>query len=60
MDDVRVLKAADNMNDRVNLTDICKKLVSKSLTFGRALYEAGDINELDYSRCCLLRVIEVC
>ena len=43
MDDVRVLKAADNMNDRVNLTDICKKLVSKSFTFGRALYKAGDI-----------------
>ena len=60
MNDICIFKTADNMNDRVNLTDICKKLVSKSLTFGRALYEAGDINELDYSRCCLLRVIEVC
>ena len=60
MDDVRVLKAADNMNDRVNLTDICKKLVSKSFTFGRALYKAGDINELDYSRSDFGRIIKSC
>ena len=60
MDNIAILETTYYMNNCINLTDICKKLVSKSLTFGRALYEAGDINELDYSRCCLLRVIEVC
>ena len=43
MDNVRVLEATDNVNDSVYLTNICQELVSKTLTFGRTLYETCDI-----------------
>ncbi len=47
MDDIRVFKAAYNMYNCVNLTDICKELVSKTLTLRCALYKTGDINKLN-------------
>ena len=59
MDNVRILEAADNVNDSVYLTDIRKELVSESLTFGCALYETCDIYELDHSRCDLLGVVKI-
>ena len=59
MDNVRVLEAADNVNDSIYLTDIREELVSKSLTFGCTLYETCDIYELDHSRCDLLGVVKI-
>ena len=54
MNDIRIFKTAYNMYDRVYLTNVCQELVSKSLTFGSALYKSGDINEFDHCRCYFL------
>ena len=51
MDHIGILKAADNMHDRINLTDICQELISKSLSFGCSFYQTCDIYKLDHSRC---------
>ena len=59
MDDVRVLKAAYYVNDRIYFTDVCEELVSKSLTFGCSLYKTCDINEFNNCRSDLLGVIKI-
>ena len=59
MDDVRILKAAYHVNDRIDLTDIGKELVSKALTLGSTLYQTCDINELDHSRGYLFGMVQV-
>ena len=59
MDDICVLKAAHYVYDCIYLTDICKELVSKSLTLAGSLHETCDINKFDCCRCNLLCVIEL-
>ena len=59
MDDVRVLEAAYYMDYRVALTDICEELVTKSLTFARALDESRNINKFDDCRDSLFTVIHL-
>ena len=59
VDDVRILKAAYYVNDRIYFTDVCKELVSKSLTFGCALYKTCDINEFNDCRSYFLGVIKI-
>ena len=39
MNDVIVLKAAYNVNDGIDLTDICKELVTEALALGSASYQ---------------------
>ena len=59
MDNIGILKTTYYMNNGIYLTDIRKELVSKSLTFGCALYETCNIYELDHSRCDLLGVVKI-
>ena len=59
MDDVTVLKASNDMNDRIRLSDVRKELVTESLTLGCALNKSGDINELYNSMNGRLRVIHL-
>ena len=60
MDNIWILKAADNMYDSVYLTDIGKELVSKTFALGSALYQTGDIHELDDSRSDFGRIVQIC
>ena len=55
MDHVRILEAADHLQDGVDLADVREKLVAKALAFAGALHDAGDIDELEGSRDHLLR-----
>ena len=59
MNDVRIFKTSYNMNNSINLTDICQELISKSLSFGCTFYKTCDVNELDDSRCYFLGLIEI-
>ena len=47
MDDVVVLKAADDVNDRVALADVGEEFISQTLAFGSALDQSRDIDKLD-------------
>ncbi len=59
MDNVRVLKAADDMDDGIAFTDIGKELVAKAFTLGSALDQSGNIDELDRGRNRLGRIIHL-
>ena len=54
VDDIWILKASDNVNNGVYLTDVGKELVSKSLSFGCTFYKTCDVHELDNCRCYFL------
>ena len=56
VDDVVVLEAADDMEDRVALADVREELVSEALALRRALDESGDVGELHRRADYLLRV----
>ena len=51
MDNIGILKTTYYMNNGIYLTDICKELVSKSLTFGCTLYKTCNINKFNHCRC---------
>ena len=57
--DVRVLKATDNVDDRVAAADVREELVAETLAFRRALDEACDVDELDDGGRELLGVVLV-
>ena len=59
MDNIGILKTTYHMYDSIYLTDICKELVSKSLTLTGSLHKTCDINKFDCCRCNLLCVIEL-
>ena len=59
MNDIRVLEAAYHMNNGVYLTDICQKLVAKSLTFAGTLYQTCNIYKFNGSRCYFLCMIQL-
>ena len=59
VNDVAVLKAPDDVNDRVALADVGEELVAESLSFGCAFDESRDINELDHGGGNLFRVIHL-
>ena len=59
MYDIRIFKTPDYMHDCVDLTDICKKLVSKPLSLGRAFYKSCDIDKLDSCRDDLFCMIHL-
>ena len=57
MNDVIVLKAAYNVNDGIDLTDICKELVTEALALGSASYQTCDINKFKCGRGKLIGVV---
>ena len=59
MDDIFVLKAADDMDDGVNFTYIGQELVSQAFTLGSPLDQTRDIHEFDHGRGHLFGVIHL-
>ncbi len=49
MDDFAVLKAAHDVDDRIDLADVRKELVAQPLALGRAAHKPRDIDKLDNS-----------
>jgi hypothetical protein len=45
--DVSIVEAADDLNDRIHLTNVCQELIPEALTLAGAFDKAGDIHELD-------------
>ena len=58
MHDVVIIEAANDMHDRIGLTDVREELVTEALSLGGTLYETCDIDELDHRRHDLLRIIK--
>lgn len=50
MGDIRVVEAAEHVQDSIRLADIGQKLVAETLTLAGPLDEAGDIDYLDRGR----------
>ena len=59
MDDVVILKATNDVDDRIHLTDIGQELVTQSLPLTRPLDQAGDVHELHPSGNRVLTVAEL-
>ena len=59
MDNIPVLKAADNVDNRVNLADIGEKLIAQAFAFGSTLDQSGNIDKLNDSRGDLARCVEI-
>src|SRR5688500_3771457 len=59
MRDVFILEAAHDVNYRVSLADVRKKLVTESLAFGGSFHEPGNVDELYYCRYSPLRLYDV-
>ena len=57
MDDVVVLKAAHDVDDRVHLADVGEELVAQTLAAARALDQTGDVDELDRRGGVLLGMV---
>ena len=47
MDNIRVLEAADHVDNGVHLPDVGQELVAQSLPLGGALDQPGDVHKLD-------------
>ena len=60
MDNLSVLKAADNVNNRVYFADIGEKFISQTFTLGSALYKTCDVHKFDDGRGNLFRVVHLC
>ena len=58
MNDVRIIEAAEYMEDGVSLSDVCKKLVSESFSLAGSLHESCNINYLYGCRNHSFRVAE--
>ena len=58
MGDIGVLKAPDHVDDGIGRADVAQELVAQALALGGALYQAGDIHELDDSGGNLLGLIQ--
>ena len=56
VDDVLVVEAAHDVDDRVGLADVGEELVAQALALGRAGHQAGDVDELDDRRDDALRL----
>ena len=50
VDDVRVFKAAHDLDERIHFADVAEELVAQALALRRAFDQAGDIHELDGRR----------
>ena len=59
MRDVRTLKAAHHMRDRIHLTNVLKELIAKPLALRRALHEPRNIDKTHARRRRFLGMIEI-
>ena len=59
MNDIFILKAADNVYNSVYLTDIGQKLIAQTFALGCSFYQTGNINEFDNSWSYLFGVIQI-
>ena len=59
MDDIRIFKAAHDMDNRIALADVRKELIAESLPLRRAFYESRNVDKLNDRRCDLLRMVQV-
>ena len=59
MDYVRVLEAANYMNNGIYLTDVSQKLVAQTFTLGSALYQACNVYELNDRRGYLFGMVQI-
>ena len=59
MDDVIIIKAAHDVDDRVHLADVGQELVAQALALARAAHQTRDIHKLDHRRGGLFRVVQV-
>ena len=57
MDDVIIIKAADNMDNSICHAYVAQKLISQTLTLGRALYKPCYVNKFNYRRGVLFRIV---
>ena len=58
VDDVRIVEAADDVQDRVGLADVGEELVAEPFPFARAANEAGDVDDLQVGVDRLLALSE--
>ena len=58
MDNIGILKTTYYMYDSIHFTNVCKKLVSKTLALAGSLYKSCNIHKFDGSRCYLLGMIK--
>ena len=56
MNDVVVVKATYNVNNRVSLADVGEELVAQAFSFARARNQTGNIDKLDDGRLHFLRI----
>ena len=52
---IPALKAANNLDDRINLADVAKELVAEPFSLACSLHETCDVNEFDGGRDDFLR-----
>ena len=57
VDDVLVLEAAHDVDNRVHLADVAQKLVAQPFAVARAFHQTRNVHKLDGRGCNLLRVI---
>ena len=57
--DVRVVKAAHNMDDRIGCADVGEELVAQALALGCPLDQARDIDKFDHGRSKFFGVVLV-
>ena len=57
--DIGILETADHLHDRVYFADVAEELVAEAFARARALYQAGDVHELDRGWDDFLRMGEL-
>ena len=55
VDDVRVVKAADHLQDGIDLSDVCQELVAQALAFAGSLHDTGNVDQFEGRRNYFLR-----
>ena len=59
MDNVAVLKTANDVHDRIHFADIAQKLVAKAFALRSTFYQTCDVYKLDHSRRYLFGMIQI-
>ena len=60
MNDINIFKAAYNVNDSVNFTDISQKLVAQAFAFGSTFYKTCNIDKFQSCRSKLVGIVHFC
>jgi hypothetical protein len=53
--DVRILKTANNLDDRIHFTDVAEKLIAEPLSLAGTLHKSRNVDKFDGGRNDLLR-----